>query len=80
MTPKRLTDTGLKRETYRAATAIECLVGVCCVPAAAAGLPDLSALLQCCLILFAHPPMGSCCVLCCSVATCTCLSPTACTR
>lgn len=28
VTPKRLSDSGLKRETYRAATAIECLV--CC--------------------------------------------------
>ena len=27
MTPKRLSDTGLKRQTYRAATAMECLVG-----------------------------------------------------
>lgn len=27
VTPKRLSDTGLKRETYRAATAIECLAG-----------------------------------------------------
>lgn len=26
VTPKRLADTGLKRETYRAATAMECLV------------------------------------------------------
>jgi hypothetical protein len=26
VTPKRLSDSGLKRETYRAATAIECLV------------------------------------------------------
>ncbi|KAI7841706.1 hypothetical protein COHA_004573 [Chlorella ohadii] len=27
VTPKRLSDTGLKRETYRAATAMECLTG-----------------------------------------------------
>lgn len=46
VTPKRLSDTGLKRETYRAATAMECLVRQEGGGMAAASAPVLHATLQ----------------------------------
>ena len=50
VTPKRLADTGLKRETYRAATAMECLVSwLGCMHVCCATWPTVRHLAACCL-------------------------------